>query len=256
MTILLLFWNFPDSLLLLFLGTCYFHCLGNRISFLPSLFILNISFIIISLWFYFWICSLGKNEIRCILESSEKCKLSLHLMTQSEPLHLEIWSNTNMDSSSLKLCPQDAPRLLKNASLRKLRSARRTNCLFQPKLDDRIVNPWTPFRTAKVAVINHLPALWDMNLLSTWTVSSRTWEHTLWNADNLGDNSNLPVLWEGKGLAWLEPCSKLHNCLLSSRSLFPLPPDKSWLANTDDVVTWTKPPSMPLSTFPLIHPSI
>ena len=75
MTILLLFWNFPDPLLLFFLGTCYFHCLEKDISLLPSLSILNISLIFILLLFYFYISFLGENEIKVMFNSLQPCGL-------------------------------------------------------------------------------------------------------------------------------------------------------------------------------------
>ena len=75
MTILLLFWNFPDPLLLFFLGTYYFNCLEKGISLLPSLSILNISLIFILLLFYFYISFLGENEIRVMFNSLQPCGL-------------------------------------------------------------------------------------------------------------------------------------------------------------------------------------
>ena len=75
MTILLLFWNFPDPLLLFFLGTYYFNCLEKDISLLPSLSILNISLIFILLLFYFYISFLGENEIRVMFNSLQPCGL-------------------------------------------------------------------------------------------------------------------------------------------------------------------------------------
>ena len=112
----------------------------------------------------------------------------------------------------------------------------------------------TSFRIDKIAVINHLSALLYLNLLSVWTVFSRTWEQTLQNA--IKEIILIPQSsWECKSLVCWEPCSKLYNCLWPPRSLFFQPPDKCRLANTDDVVTGTKLPSMPFITFPLIHPA-
>ena len=127
------------------------------------------------------------------------------------------------------------------------------NLLFIPAetwwYDSKTLN-LTSFRGDKFAVINHSSALLDLNLLSVWTVSSRTWEQTLQNA--IKEIVLIPQSsWECKSLAWWEPCSKLYNCFWSPRSLFFLPPDKCRLANTDDVVTWTKLLSRPFTTFPL-----
>ena len=89
MTILLLFWNFPDPLLLFFLGTCYFHCLGKGISFLPSLSILNISFIFKLAFQEKMRFKVPQNQIR-----SEK--VSQHLITRSK---LQLLSHVQLFST-------------------------------------------------------------------------------------------------------------------------------------------------------------
>lgn len=114
-------------------------------------------------------------------ENEGELRDSHHRTTSSKPLRSETWPRSIA-------WPHD----LSSPS-----HARRIYCLFHTKPVDRQVGYWTPSESPyfrKVVVLNPFCVLREVNLPLN-TVSSRTWELSLWNVNIQEDNSPHPSLW-------------------------------------------------------------